>query len=385
MVRTGMLLGGMLGWFLLGAAAASPAPVVAVFDIEDRTRALSDASLEQLTHYLATRLGEGGRYRVVPRATVRKRLYDSSRRSHRNCYDEACRVEMGREVAASKIVSARILELGSECRFTLQLYDLARAATDATASVKTICSSAALPEAIDQAVSRLGDLPKDAAVDPSNCSPGKIDIEGHCCWPGQDWGLVSQRCLGEPECPNGYLPDGNGCRSGCKPGRLLTAGHCCWPGQDWGVNSRRCLGKAECPEGFMPDGQECRGLNDEESRQWCLEKFKKPCLEKCIRRFPAGDYIRTCLAEKILTCAEQNTRPFACGSNPVACKKWCRKNANVVSYCLASCQDSFEREVKDCRLIQEAFCERRCPVCQENAEQVQGTGSALVTPAAPDP
>lgn len=36
----------------------------------------------------------------------------------------------------------------------------------------------------------------------------------HCCWPGQDWGARSQRCVGTPRCPAEMVPKDNTCVAG---------------------------------------------------------------------------------------------------------------------------------------------------------------------------
>lgn len=48
-----------------------------------------------------------------------------------------------------------------------------------------------------------------AAADP--CEAGQVSLVGHCCWPGQDWGLTTQRCIGTPQCPPWAVPAGDDC------------------------------------------------------------------------------------------------------------------------------------------------------------------------------
>ena len=84
------------------------------------------------------------------------------------------------------------------------------------------------------------------------CRKGKVLVAGHCCWPGQDWGASSRRCLGTPRCPDGTRARGGGCVAGCAAGKALVAGHCCWPGQDWGASRKACLGRPRCPAGLVP-------------------------------------------------------------------------------------------------------------------------------------
>ena len=91
------------------------------------------------------------------------------------------------------------------------------------------------------------------------CTDGRINVAGHCCWPGQDWGAGSKKCLGKPECPKGMQAKGGACTSEpvCPSGRVLVAGHCCWPGQDWGVSSNRCIGRPKCPDGTILKDDNC--------------------------------------------------------------------------------------------------------------------------------
>lgn len=45
----------------------------------------------------------------------------------------------------------------------------------------------------------------------SACEGGQVDVEGHCCWPGQRWNSTRQHCMGAPDCPEGTVPSGITC------------------------------------------------------------------------------------------------------------------------------------------------------------------------------
>jgi len=45
----------------------------------------------------------------------------------------------------------------------------------------------------------------------SACEGGQVDVEGHCCWPGQRWNSTRQHCMGAPDCPEGTIPSGITC------------------------------------------------------------------------------------------------------------------------------------------------------------------------------
>ncbi|MBW1807039.1 MAG: hypothetical protein JRJ87_02510, partial [Deltaproteobacteria bacterium] len=84
------------------------APILAVFEIENRGSPLSAQELLSLSDYLASKLGEGGNFRIIPRDEIRKRLLIQKAESHKACYDKSCQIEIGRELAAQMTVSASI-------------------------------------------------------------------------------------------------------------------------------------------------------------------------------------------------------------------------------------------------------------------------------------
>ena len=143
---------------MLGALAAHyprRAPVVAVFDLHDAAGLLQPAEHEQLTAYLATRLAEARKGRVVPREQLRERLTDQKREGHRPCYEERCQIALGKALAAEKSLSATLMRVGERCALTLNLYDLETETAERGASVKADCRLEALLEAVERAVERL--------------------------------------------------------------------------------------------------------------------------------------------------------------------------------------------------------------------------------------
>lgn len=144
---------------MLGALAAVPssrrAPVVAVFDLHDAAGLLQPAEREQLTAYLATRLAEARKGRVVPREQIRQRLTDEKREGHRPCYEERCQIALGKALAAEKSLSSTLMRVGERCALTLNLYDLESETAERGASVKADCRLEALLEAVEEAVERL--------------------------------------------------------------------------------------------------------------------------------------------------------------------------------------------------------------------------------------
>ena len=92
----------------------------------------------------------------------------------------------------------------------------------------------------------------------ATCAAGQVDVAGHCCWPGQDWGASTNACVGTPLCPAPLTQIGDECVTTCDGGKVSVAGHCCWPGQDWGITTAQCLGTPVCPDGMLPQAGGCQ-------------------------------------------------------------------------------------------------------------------------------
>lgn len=137
---------------------AQPGPeqrVIAAFDIESRGADLNAKTLENLTLYLSARLTERG-FQVVPRDEVRRVLSDEKAESYKSCYDQACQIEVGKELAASRTLSTQILAIAGTCQVTSVLYDLRTTTTEGAVTVEAQCTEQALLEAIRSVAARIG-------------------------------------------------------------------------------------------------------------------------------------------------------------------------------------------------------------------------------------
>lgn len=130
-------------------------PVIAVFDVEDASGTLDAPAIEQLTEYLAARLTSEGSYAVVPRSQLRARLREEKADTLEPCYDEACQIELGKAVAASKTVATKLLRVGSDCAFAATLFDLRNETAERATTVDTACGTEGLLDAIAQVATRL--------------------------------------------------------------------------------------------------------------------------------------------------------------------------------------------------------------------------------------
>lgn len=138
----------------LGASARTSRPILAVFDLKVDGVALSAPVRDRTTDYLVSLVAARG-YQVVPRSTIRMRLVEEKTRSYKDCFDAACQIELGKELAANKSLSAHVFRLANECRFSLTLFDLRTAASEAAATTSGRCDEAGIVASLEEAVEQL--------------------------------------------------------------------------------------------------------------------------------------------------------------------------------------------------------------------------------------
>jgi len=168
LIQKGVLMfaRGVSGWLaacLSAALLAVPAPssageqgpIVAMFDLQDKSAKLAEELRSNLIDLLAARLAQAG-YQVVPRDQIRERLREAQKDSYKLCYDQGCQIELGRELAAQKTLATALLPIADTCQFTAVLYDLQRATTDLAAMAEARCADeASLLAAVQQLAAQL--------------------------------------------------------------------------------------------------------------------------------------------------------------------------------------------------------------------------------------
>jgi len=133
-----------------------PAPIIAVFSLQAKGVPLEAEARERLSEYLAARLAATDAYQVVPRDAVKKRLLTQKTESYRDCYDSACQIELGKELAAQKSLATQVLKITADkCVVTATLYDLKKAASERGATAEGGCSVEALMGSINNVVGQL--------------------------------------------------------------------------------------------------------------------------------------------------------------------------------------------------------------------------------------
>ena len=167
------------GLFLPTSRAGEQRPIVVVFNVEIQGFKLSRTVKNNLSDYLTGKLAGAGIFQVVPRDQLKKRLMKQKRKSFKQCYDQSCQIELGRELAAEKTLATKVLKLGSMCTVSVTLYDLKKATADSAASVSGKCKVDDIVASMDKAVDELTgvaddvDLPPNAGDKPAPSSDRK--------------------------------------------------------------------------------------------------------------------------------------------------------------------------------------------------------------------
>lgn len=125
-------------------AAAPPAPaatrpVVVVFELEGGELSARDRA--ELTGLLEAHLTATARFQIVPRGRILAELHQQKADSYRACFDTACQIEVGKAIAAEKVLSTKILGRSSGCVVSSTLYDLRSEATEQAAVVEGPCAA----------------------------------------------------------------------------------------------------------------------------------------------------------------------------------------------------------------------------------------------------
>lgn len=128
--------------------AEKEAPLVAVFALDAPMLKAKDRAA--LTDVLAALLTSLGGFRVVPNEAIKKELARSKLASYRACVDESCQIELGKALAAEKVLRTRVIRQEDRCLTTSTLYDLRTEASDRAAVAKSACTPAELTRALTE-------------------------------------------------------------------------------------------------------------------------------------------------------------------------------------------------------------------------------------------
>lgn len=148
------------------ASFADLPSVVAVFSMDGADAHLSKKSTDKLTEYLAARLTETGSFLVIPTSQIRQRIEQQKAESYSACYDEACQIEIGKELAAQKAISTKVIQLGTHCVVTAGLFDLRRAVVERSATREGGCGEEDVASALHAIATELAAPKRGRREDP---------------------------------------------------------------------------------------------------------------------------------------------------------------------------------------------------------------------------
>jgi hypothetical protein len=202
-------------------------------------------------------------YRVVPRSQLKARLSEQKSESYRQCFDESCQIEIGKELAAGKSLATQVIKLGDKCKATLTLFDLKTAASEEGATHSGGCGEGEIVASLEAAVEKLqaGTKLSTAAAPPAREEAAEVEEEVR--QPGRN--LFWLRC------PVGQKWNGRACEG--TPARALPAGapEACPPGYRL-PSQQELLGLLEgCEEGI--GGSSCGNCKSCADSMFCASEF----------------------------------------------------------------------------------------------------------------
>ena|GEM_PF-4085323 len=133
--------------FTLNQSAWATKPVVAVFEIKNEAR-LKRKFVKQLRDLVAAELTKNNTFSVVPNFEIQKALREKQADSYKQCYDESCQIEIGKEIAAEMTLATAIKKLGSQCIITMQLFDLRSGASSKSGTARGSCGEDSVVESL---------------------------------------------------------------------------------------------------------------------------------------------------------------------------------------------------------------------------------------------
>ena len=169
-------LAAAVAWLLIvqGAAQATEKPILAVMPVEVRTESLKLElrDLEGATDYMRALLVKTGRFVVVDKGRMesgkQRVLTTLKRESHSECYDEKCRIELGRALAADTVLTCTVSGFGSACTLNCELTALASEATSEAAVAEFPCLVEQFQKALKHAVGQFAgsEMPAEEVEEP---------------------------------------------------------------------------------------------------------------------------------------------------------------------------------------------------------------------------
>jgi hypothetical protein len=141
---------------------AAERSILLVAEIEDRSFQVAPDLLDSLYTILTSKMVQGG-FQVVPLSRIQEQLRAQKLESYKACYDDACQIELGRALAAQKVVTTQLMRVGEVCYLSSTLFDLKRETAEDAAVVQGACTEEALLALVSRVATDLGDKDRSSA------------------------------------------------------------------------------------------------------------------------------------------------------------------------------------------------------------------------------
>ena len=128
--------------------------VVALFPVEAPS-GIDPTTTDAIDALLFLELTKSNRFRFVPRREVEGAIDRITSESFATCADERCAIEIGRAVAAERVLAPRLYAAGDTCVLALTLYDLRTETGEWATTTKAPCEDRALRDAVTTIAARL--------------------------------------------------------------------------------------------------------------------------------------------------------------------------------------------------------------------------------------
>jgi len=144
---------------LAGPARAEPpakkkAPVIAIFNTDDRNTGLERAELDMLSDDLTAGVERAlAGYEVVAPRALKRALVEALKGKFDACYDKLCQFSLGKEVDADYVLSSTLSRVGKGL-LTAVIWNVERKVSVVTATAKGGCDREALIGSVGRAAGK---------------------------------------------------------------------------------------------------------------------------------------------------------------------------------------------------------------------------------------
>ncbi|MBW2736388.1 MAG: hypothetical protein JRH20_28710 [Deltaproteobacteria bacterium] len=121
------------------ATSEKTLPVVALGSLATRGVSLSPQVTDALKALLHAKLAASGAFRLLPEKSVRETLKTLRREALRNCAAGSCPMELGKALAASRVIVPELVRFGGRCMAVLTIYEVRSATAELATTEACAC------------------------------------------------------------------------------------------------------------------------------------------------------------------------------------------------------------------------------------------------------